>query len=297
MLEVGYVEKRSWKKKVVVALAVVFVFFSVVRPSFAGIDLGPLLVVAKQILEVQRIANDYLNKIQKLQDQTIGRIEEVRNTIYKYTNLPSELIGKTKETLHKAERIRKRSEILFTQDFYRNGRYNTGALKDIEKWLGSIYIDEKGNVVSAKDGKTVLSDDQIKGYAMTLTQLPPNIEGVTKKIKNPTPEVKYATEVSKTQRTTLNTAVAGSVNILQDLQLVKSENERLLVDLEKGINAGELTKRQMVLIALTNKLLAMQVEMQAKQLQVESILASFYVNKRDQELYNKLKVYQNLEGK
>lgn len=296
MLEVGYVEKRSWKKKVVVALAVVFVFFSVVRPSFAGIDLGPLIVVAKQILEVERIANNYLDNIQKLQDQTIGRIEQVRNTIYKYTNLPSEIIGRAQNVLHKTESIKKRNEILFTQDFYKNGRYNTGALKDIEKWLDTVYVDENGVVRSAKTGQPV-SDDQVKGYAMALTQLPPDIDGVVNKIKNPTPEVKYATEVSRTQRTTLNTAVAGSVSTLQALQLLKSQNENLANGLASGLDAGELAKRQAQLLVLTNQLLAMQVEMQAKQLQVESILASFYVNKRDQELYNKLKVYQNLEGK
>lgn len=294
MLEVGYVEKPRWKKRMIILLGVVFIFFSVVRQSF-GLDLGPAIAILKAILEVERIANGYLENIQKLQDQTIGRIEQVRNTIYKYTNLPSEVIGRAQNIINKAEDIRKRNEILFTQDFYRNGKYNTGALKDIERWLDTVYVDENGVVKSAKTGNAV-SDKEIKGFTFALTQLPPDIEGAFNKIKNKTPEMKYAVEVAKTQRTTLNSAVASSVFVQQQLEKIKPQIASLSQGLNTGLDAGELVKRQAMLTALITQLIALQTEMQLKQMQINSMEASYYLNKREQEVYNKLKAYEVLEG-
>jgi len=296
-LEKGYSSSDKSGRKLVMVLAILFTLISYPAYSFfggGGISLGPLLVVAKDILEVSRQIDEGLNTLERLENATIGRLEQIRNDLYRYTHLKDEINDRISYTLYRIERIYQRATTVFSRDFWRD--YGSGGgLNRIIGYLDEIQIDEHGNVVKP-DGSRA-SDNTVKAYIDTLSggSEPRFSDAKIKAVIDTNRKAAAGYKQVKVKRNTVKNAVAKSIATQSTVARLKEENEEIHRRIVHGVDSGVLQQKMALLMAIQNEHLALLNEQIAEQNKLLAMLVGKQVKKEEEAVYKMLKAKALLE--
>lgn len=299
-IEIGYVEKKKGLTKT--KIMIVFLVIALSFPTYAffggggGISLGPLIAVAKQILETSRTIDQTLSNIERLENTVIGRLERIRNTFYKYTNIHNDLLRRINDTIYRVDNMYNKANLVFSERFWKNYGYGYGGLDEIIRYLDMVDVDEKGRIVRAKGGKA--SDQNVDLFTDILTGgLQPEIfsKKELRKILLTDKNAQIGFAQIKLKRTTLKKAVSKAVVTQATMKRLEHQSDKIVEEIHNGVEAGDLEQRKAELIAIQNKMIAKLSEQIAELTKVNAILAGYYLHKQEENFKTDLEAYEALK--
>ncbi|WP_457628645.1 hypothetical protein [Persephonella sp.] len=292
-LEKGYssTDERNGRKLVIV-LAMLFILISYPAYSFfgggGGLSLGPLLVVAKDILAVTKQIDEGLSTLEKLENKTIGRLEKLRNDFYRYTHIHDDLNNKIANTIYRIERLYQRAQVVFDKEFYRDYGYR-GGLDRLVRYIDSVKIDKNGNIVRS-DGRKA-PDSTIKAYVDTLSGgvEPPFYDPKVRAVIDTNPKVRAGYTQVKIRKTEVKKAVANTLSAESVLAGLDKENQRIYTEIVKGVDSGVLEQRKALLLAMNNRYLSLLNKQLAYLIKLNAMKIGKEIHKEEEALYKMIK--------
>lgn len=267
------------KGKFIAVIIVLNLLFFQIQSSKAvfGVELGPLIAILQQIYTVSTNIKSGIDQVYNGLYKNMEEIIKFKNAVIDLTNLPSAIIGEAQSIINKGKQLQQLANKLTDLTAERKPTlYNLpdaiNKAKTVNKILGNPNINLNqvaGLTESDIDALISLVKLKTVGVDINTDRLPPQVAG--------NPNVKATVDALNEKRNTIAKIYTNTTFSNAYVNSMVEATEKLENGLSSGLKQGELLLRQAQLIAIQNKLIAESIKRQNELIQIESIIAGYYV--------------------